>query len=1242
MAPYVGIPDLAKGRTRDGADCWGLAMLVYREELGIDLPDHAAEYLDDRDAAEIAAIAGREKVAGRWQKVEEPRLFDLLLFTVGGHDSHVGIYVAPGQMLHTIKGDYAKIGRYDIAPWRGRFVGAYRWVGDDSVRVSAEPAPPPVAGSRVVVAPYAMDIDRRREEIIVPAGLTVAEIVAMVLPDLPETALPRVRVTLVSVKGTAVIPLWNWRLVRPYPSTSVVITIGHGAGALTLLVQMAATAISNSLGGALAGTLGLSAGAWSTIIGFGITAIGGVLINALFQPKKQKQEKDSFVIDGWQNEYRQDEPVPVPFGEIRHSPPFAAASYIEVVGDILYNRAVFCHGLGQLDLWDHKIGDTSIDDYDEFQIEHRGAVGHPDSSEPFSLYTQQVIEDSIGTELVWQYERDDAGNQLDTMDPKKPVKRSTGHNATHAVIILQFPQGLGWISGNGNKKSQGINISMRIRKAGTDVWIAQPDIDFTAKKFAGFYRAIRVDFPERAAWEIELTRNTLSEAKDDAKETMALTCTWAVLQTFRPEYPFNTSVPLCLTAMRVKATYQMNGQVQTYNCMTRRVTDDFGKGWPTDQPRNPATSALFALLGPGLYRPEASARIDWAKFIEWRDFCAAKGLKFDLVVEGRQSLGDTLKMIGAAGRASVYFDGSRWTVIIDKPRETPIDVITPRNASNVTFEVAYAELPDALRIKFQDAQNDYQPAERIVRRPGLVGPVMTTEAMEMPGKTDPAEIYREAIRRFYELQYRNVVYRATQDGIARSATRGDLVLASKDILRRTMASGRVKRVRDNVVEVDELWTMRAGTAYAVGFRVLPATEAEAAANPLGQHMVRRVVGFDGETRAVVLDGEGLTPEPGAIIMLGEYGSESIPLILTGIQRREDGGSDLTLLPAAPQIDELTDAAVIPAWDGKVGEVADLSGIQPSAPRIVWVRKDAGTGKTYVRLEQATGDVVDVATYTLRHRLSGAGAWSTATSTAASAMVELAGYNVGDALELQAQATSVWDTVGLWGAVVTLTLEGTVLPAALPASAIQIVGKLGQAEITFATGPDPYTDAVRIYRDGVALPATVPVSPNGTFGRIDGDSTRTDLIHNGTFESSSWWALGAGWSVAGGVATHAAGTASDLYQTVPMTAGKAYRGAATVSGRSAGSITAKLHGAATVSAPAVTANGRFLFRIVAGTTPVNLMFSADAAFNGSLDDVVLYEETAACLSQGDHTYKLEPLNEDGQAGPQSADITVTVI
>jgi len=228
-------------------------------------------------------------------------------------------------------------------------------------------------------------------------------------------------------------------------------------------------------------------------------------------------------------------------------------------------------------------------------------------------------------------------------------------------------------------------------------------------------------------------------------------------------------------------------------------------------------------------------------------------------------------------------------------------------------------------------------------------------------------------------------------------------------------------------------------------------------------------------------------------------------------------------------------------------------------------------------------------------------------------------------------------------VATVTIAAIPAPEALPEESVQILGKLGQAEITFATAADPNINDVAIYRDGVVLPARVPVSPSGTFGRIDGDSTRTDLVVNGEFDVDADWTKGGNWSIAGGVATKAPGGTTDIRQAIAgMTAGRAYRGAVTVSGRTAGTLTPRIAGSTNVNGTAIAANGRILFRIVAGPAPANLVFLANATFDGSIDDVVLYEETAACLSQGSHTYQLEPHNIDDVPGPKTALRSVTVV
>lgn len=50
---YIGIPWVAGGRSESAADCWGLVMLVYRNELGLELGDFMSDSGDEVVAQEI-------------------------------------------------------------------------------------------------------------------------------------------------------------------------------------------------------------------------------------------------------------------------------------------------------------------------------------------------------------------------------------------------------------------------------------------------------------------------------------------------------------------------------------------------------------------------------------------------------------------------------------------------------------------------------------------------------------------------------------------------------------------------------------------------------------------------------------------------------------------------------------------------------------------------------------------------------------------------------------------------------------------------------------------------------------------------------------------------------------------------------------------------------------------------------------------------------------------------------------
>lgn len=125
---FVGLPQLDHGRDRAGCDCWGLARIVYQEELGVSLPDYLG-YTSVEEHGEIAALIDGAQQLPMWVPVTgTPLAFDLAVFRRGRLSTHIGIVVRRGLMLHMAGEDGAKLERYDGGAWRHRLTGHWRHV----------------------------------------------------------------------------------------------------------------------------------------------------------------------------------------------------------------------------------------------------------------------------------------------------------------------------------------------------------------------------------------------------------------------------------------------------------------------------------------------------------------------------------------------------------------------------------------------------------------------------------------------------------------------------------------------------------------------------------------------------------------------------------------------------------------------------------------------------------------------------------------------------------------------------------------------------------------------------------------------------------------------------------------------------------------------------------------------------------------------------------------------------------
>jgi len=236
------------------------------------------------------------------------------------------------------------------------------------------------------------------------------------------------------------------------------------------------------------------------------------------------------------------------------------------------------------------------------------------------------------------------------------------------------------------------------------------------------------------------------------------------------------------------------------------------------------------------------------------------------------------------------------------------------------------------------------------------------------------------------------------------------------------------------------------------------------------------------------------------------------------------------------------------------------------------------------------------------------------------------------------------------ATVTSTVD-PVAPAALTAfTQTAAAPHLGNAVFSLSTPNDSHLKTVKLYRKatGVALNvavdtpiATLTVSALATYpGIVDGDTSRVNLFSNGDFASGTGWTLGTGWTVSAGKANKAAGTGSELSQTMTLSSGNVYRMAMTVSNYTAGNIRQVLFGGTAVQGSVKNANGTYLDRLTS-TGNLRLGYFADALAALSIDDAVGYLETASCAPQGVWDYYAVPFNGSGVAGTPSGPVTVTI-
>jgi hypothetical protein len=764
-----------------------------------------------------------------------------------------------------------------LLPMRGPLHGEV--LTDESVTVTA--ALHPLSGERVTID--------------LPAGMSVAELAQWVYG---KRRASRIVTDLVATIEGEPVPPALWPRLRPKPGTFVTfrpVPRGGLRGILGILLSIAAIAATFVLAPYLTPLLGtLGAQIASAAVAAGIGILGNLLLNALFPVRPPKladgRGEQSFAIGGIRNEADPFGPLPVVLGRHRVYPRFAAKPYTELVGNQEFLRVLVVWGYGPLAISDLKIGETPLSSFQDVEVQTY--EGYETDPAP-TLYPGQAFQESLSVEL----------------EPLEWFVRQTAGEIDEISVDVVAAQGVFRIFvKNGSFEIRTVTIDAQYRPVSGGAWLTLGQIVISSKKQDLIRRGLRKAVP-RGQYEVRLRRAT--PANTDPGWLTTDDITWSALRGLRNDPPIRYRLPLAVTALRIRATAQLNGTLDTLNGIcTSRVTAWNGANWVEDQPsRNPADLYRWVCQGPANARPLDNQHIDLAGLEAWHAYCEEQGFTYDFVRDARGSVMEALADIASAGRASPTVIDGKQGVIWDQPEAPIVQHFTPRNARNFSGNRVYKYWPHALRVRFVNAQQGWNQDERIVYDDGYDAETATRfEAIEFPGVTDPDLNWRHARFQIAQARLRPEIFTLEVDFENLVCTRGDRVRVSYDVPLFGIQAARVRAVNATLpqtVTLDETITQESGGSYAVRFRLAD-----------GSSLLRSVTTVAGEGKVLRLVGNGDLPAPGDLAMFGEAGSETVVLRVQAVEPGPDLSARLSLVDDAPAI-SLADQGEIPPYDSQI-------------------------------------------------------------------------------------------------------------------------------------------------------------------------------------------------------------------------------------------------------------------------------------------------------------------------------------
>lgn len=455
-------------------------------------------------------------------------------------------------------------------------------------------------------------------------------------------------------------------------------------------------------------------------------------------------------------------------------------------------------------------------------------------------------------------------------------------------------------SGSGYEAVPNVSFSYNRRVVGNS--------SFTDDTNSQSFRTINIKPGAPARYEVRVTRITADSDSSQILDEMSI----SGLRSVQYVDPISFDEPHCTVAMRIKATDQLNGVIDSFNAVATSILPVWdGNSWTDTETRNAAWAFVDVLRGTANKNSVADSRIDLDAMVAWAAANDAQAPQStlpdgvagdvndpywtcDLVVDYETTVWEVLGQIASTSRAAPGMVDGKFSIVRDVEQSTPVQVITPRNSWGFKATKTFIDVPHALRVKYTDPERDWKTNEVIVYDDGF-SESNATEFQEMDtiGITNRGQAWREGRYQIAVGRLRNETFQVQMDIENLVCSRGDLVELAHDV---PAIGGEPVRVDEITVDVDGLVTdvtFDGAVNQVAGSNVIRTRRFD------GSVITNAVVDGTGEKQTVTLSvatPQDQAPTRGDLCVFGPSTLVTSNYLVKEIEPGPDLTANLTLLP----------------------------------------------------------------------------------------------------------------------------------------------------------------------------------------------------------------------------------------------------------------------------------------------------------------------------------------------------------